>query len=145
MNNFVDYFVAFGLSSAMLYFFFFIPLRRVIRARVWIETPCVILSSSVEEDQTESGIYRILVSYMYEFTGRSYSSNRYDFSTGGTCGLLGKKAVAKRLAPGTRTVCYVDPTDPAEAVLRRGVTWDILFWGVFSTILLIAFSFSAFH
>jgi hypothetical protein len=141
MDNLLGHLVAVGLPSAMIYFFFIIPLRRVYRAGAWLETPCVILSSVVEENQTESGVYSILVTYMYEVAGRSYSSSRYDFSTGATCGFRGKKAVVGRLAPGMRAVCYVNPTDPSNSVIKRGITWDMVFWGVFTVILLISFGF----
>ena len=141
MRDFLDHLVAIGLPSAMLFCFCIIPLRKVYRARVWRETPCVILSSAVEEDRGESGVYNILVTYAYEIGGQLHSSNRYDFSTGATCGLLGKKRVIRRLAPGMRTVCFVNPADPTDSVIRRGVTWDMLFWGVFAVILLIIFGF----
>jgi hypothetical protein len=141
MGSFLDHLVAIGLPSAMLFFFFILPVRRVYRARAWLEMPCVILSSAVEEDRGESGVYRILVTYMYEVAGRSYSSSRYDFSTGATCGFRGKKRMVRRLAPGMRAVCYVNPTDPSDSVIRRGITWDMLFWGVFAAILLITFGF----
>jgi hypothetical protein len=141
MSNFLGHLVAIGLPSAMLYFFSIIPLRRVYRARTWLETPCVILSSAVEENLSESGVYRILVTYNYEVAGRSYSSSRYDFSTGATCGSRGKKAVVDRLAPGMRAVCYVNPTDPSDSIIKRGITWDMLFCGVFAVILLITFGF----
>ena len=141
MRNFLDHLVAIGLPSAMLFFFFILPLRKVYRARSWLETPCVILSSAVEEDRGESGVYNILVTYMYEVAGQVYSSNRYDFSTGATCGLLGKRRVVRRLVPGTRAFCYVNPANPSDSVIRRGITWDMLFWGVFGAILLITFGF----
>jgi uncharacterized protein DUF3592 len=141
MGNLLDHLVAIGLPSAMLYFFCIIPLRKVYRARAWRETPCVILSSAVEEDRGESGVYRILITYGYEVAGRSYSSSRYDFSTGATAGFRGKRTVVNRLAPGKTTVCYVNPTDPTDSVIKRGITWDILFWGVFAAILLITFGF----
>ena len=141
MSNFLGHLVAIGLPSAMLYFFSIIPLRRVYRARDWLETPCVILSSAVEENLSESGVYRIVVTYNYEVAGRSYSSSRYNFSTGATCGSRGKKAVVDRLAPGMRAACYVNPTDPSDSVIKRGITWDMLFCGVFAVILLITFGF----
>src|SRR5687768_5983171 len=143
MGNFLDPLVAVGFPSAILYFFSIVPLRRVYHAREWLETPCVILSSSVEEDRVDSAVYRILITYRYEAAGRSYSSSRYDFSTGATCGFRGKKAVVDRLAPGVRTVCYVNPTDPSDSVVQRGITWDMLFCGLFAAILLITFAFFA--
>ena len=119
MRNFLNNLVALALPSAFLYYFFIIPLRKVLRARNWLETPCVILSSAVEEDATDSGLYRYLVTYEYEIAGRSYESrrysfsiagqgyrpNRFGFSTGATSGYRGKKAVVDRLPPGKETVC----------------------------------------
>lgn len=141
MHTFLDQLVAFGLPAAMLYFFCFVPLRRVYRARVWRETPCIILSSAVEEDRTESGVYHILVTYAYDVAGRLYRSTRYDFSTGATCGLWSKKRRVARLRTGTKAVCYVNPTDPSDSVIKRGITWDMVFWGVFAAILLGTFGF----
>jgi hypothetical protein len=145
MGNLLDNLVAVGLPSAMLYFFCIIPLRKVYRARGWLETPCVILSSAVEEAKTESGVYSILVTYEYQVAGWSYCSSRYNFSTGATAGLRPKKRVARRLAPGMRTVCYVNPTDPSDSVIKRGITWDMIFWGVFAGILLIMFASFGWH
>ena len=80
MWNFLDYLPGIVLPLLMLYFFFLIPLRRVRRAKSWRKTRCVIVSSSVSEDATDSGLYRILVTYQYDFLGGHYSSSRYSFS-----------------------------------------------------------------
>jgi hypothetical protein len=138
--SFLNRLVGIGLPSAMLYFFFIIPLRKVNRARAWLQTRCVVLSSSVEEDQGESGLYRVLITYVYEVAGQTYSSSRYDFSTGATAGLRRKKTVVRGLAPGRQAVCYVNPANPGDSVIKRGVTWDMVFWGVFGGVLLVVFS-----
>ena len=111
-------------------------------ARSWRETPCVIVSSSVSEDATDSGLYRILVTYQYDFLGHHYSSSRYSFSpSSATFGHRGKKRVADRLAPGTKTICYVNPANPHDAVIERGLTWDMVGWGLFAIIFLGVFFF----
>jgi len=93
------------------------------------------VSSSVHEDATDSGLYRILVTYQYDVAGRYYTSNRYSFSLAtATCSRLGKKRIAGRLAPGTKTLCYVNPIDPCDAVIKRGLTWDMVFAGVFAIV-----------
>jgi hypothetical protein len=143
--NLPGYLVAFSFLSAVLYFFSIVPLRRVRRAKLWRETPCVILSSSVEEDATDSGVYRVLVTYKFEAAGRAYVASRYSFAVGATAGCRGKRAVVARLAPGTRAVCYVNPTNPGDAVLERGVTWDMVFVGVLMVVMLGAFFFFAWH
>jgi hypothetical protein len=141
MDNLLDDSVAIGLPAALLYFFFIGPLRRVFRSRGWLKTPCVIRDSAVEEDPAEPGVYRIVVRYEYEVGGRSYSSSRYDFSTGATAGYRRKKAIVGRLTPGTRAVCYVDPSSPHDSVIDRRITWDVVFWGLFATVLLVTFGF----
>lgn len=141
MWNILNYLPAIVLPLLMLYFFFVIPLRRVRSARSWRETPCVIVSSSVSEDATDSGLYRIVVTYQYDFAGRYYSSSRYSFSPAATSGYRGKKRVAARLAPGITTTCYVNPDNPRDAVIERGLTWDMVVGGVFAIIFLGVFFF----
>ena len=145
MINLPGYLVAFSFLSAILYFFSIVPLRRVRRAKQWREVPCVIVSSSVEEDATESGVYRVLVTYEFEAGDHAYVATRYSFAVGATAGYRGKRAVVARLAPGTRTVCYVNPANPGDAVLERGVTWDMVFVGVLMVVMLGAFFFFAWH
>lgn len=133
------------LPLLMLYFFFLIPVRRVRSARSWRARRCVIVSSSVSEDETDSGLYRIVVRYQYEVAGHSYSSSRYSFSPAATAGYRGKRRVAERLAPGTTTICYVNPDNPRDAVINRRLTWDMVVVGALAIIFLGAFAFFFWH
>jgi hypothetical protein len=128
-----------ALPALMFYFFFVRPARRVRGAKSWLETPCVIVASAVKEDETDSGLYTLLVTYQYDFGGQSYRSSRYSFSVLATAGYRGKKRVAGRLAPGTSAVCYVNPDDPRDSVIDRGLTWDMVFSAVFAAIFFGAF------
>jgi hypothetical protein len=146
MRNFLNYLPGIVLPSLMLYFFFWVPLRRVRRARSWRETPCVIVSSSVSEDATDSGLYTLFVDFEYEFAGSSYSSSRYSFSpSSASAGRRGKRRIARRLAPGTTARCYVNPDNPQDAVIERGVTWDMVVWGLFGIVFLGVFLFFLAH
>ena len=145
MWNILNYLPGIVLPLLMLYFFFLIPLRRVRSARSWRRTPCLIVSSSVSEDATDSGLYRIVVTYQYAFAGRYHSSSRYSFSAAATAGYRGKKRVAAHLAPGTAAICYVNPDNPRDAVIERGLTWDIVVGGVFAIIFLGVFFFFFWH
>ena len=136
MRNTLNYLLAILFPSLIFCVFFLVPLQRIGRARLWLETPCVIASSSVVESATDSGLYRLLVTYQYEFAGRFFSSNRYDFSLWtSTAGSRGKKRVAQRLVPGKTTTCYVNPDNPSEAVIERGLTWDVVGTGIFAVVL----------
>jgi len=137
MRKFLDYLPGIVLPLLMLYFFFLIPLRRVRRAKFWRKTPCVIVSSSVSEDATDSGLYRMRVTYQFDFGGLDYSSSRYSFSpSSATSGYRGKRRVARGLLPGTTTFCYVNPDNPCDAVIDRGLTWDMVVWGAFAILFL---------
>lgn len=122
---FFGLFLAVGLAT--FYFFFAKPAMRIVAARSWRETPCVVLASRVRTHEgDDSNTYSVDVLYEYEFGGRTYQSNRYQFLGGSSGGSESKEAVVARHPPGTRTVCYVDPADPQEAVLTRSFTKEYL-------------------
>ena len=129
------------LPALMFYFCFWIPFRRVRSARFWRKTACVIVFSSVNEDTGESGLYQILVTYDYGVAGRYYRSSRYSFSPSATAGYRGKKRAVARLLPGTTAFCYVNPDDPSDAVIERGLTWDMVLMGVFAMVFFGVFAF----
>jgi len=116
---------------AGLAFFVFIvgrPLLHVVQARQWRSTSCEIISSRVHSSQDSDGsTYRVEMTYRYSFDGRTYVGNRYEFLNLSTSGYRGKAAIVARLAPGTRTPCWVNPADARESVIERGVTLGFLF------------------
>ncbi len=107
------------------------PLRLVSASSAWVETPCEIVASEViVERGSKNTHYRIGVLYRYEWppaSGQIFESGRHDFADGsGGYGLGDVEAAVAQLPPGLRTVCYVDPADPASAVLVReapGSAW----------------------
>jgi len=107
------------------YFFVGATALKVMAAKRWVETPCVILSESevAEGDAADQGNYWFRIPYSYSVNGRQFACDRYWFSNG-LWGNYGE-AIA-RYQPGTRTVCYVNPDDPEEAVLNRRFTSDLI-------------------
>jgi len=94
------------------------PLLKIIDAKDWNETSCVVISSQ-PKIKTQSGLitttfslYSVDIVYSYEIKGKKYQSNRYDFFNEAT-------AIIDRYPPGTRTPCYVNPKDPTDAVIRH--------------------------
>lgn len=130
-----------GFGSIFAVLFFLLPLMRALDADNWVEVPCTILESRVGESRGDDGTtYRVEVRYEYRFrpgdlendpTAPRYESERYDFFDGiYTSGAEEKHAEVRRLAPGTRTTCRVDPTAPDQAVLKPGFPeglWFMLF------------------
>jgi Protein of unknown function (DUF3592) len=99
------------------------PLATYLDGMSWRETPCTIVSSRLTTD--ENKVFTVDILYSYEMDGRVYRSNRYDFSRIRSSEKEEKKqAVVARYPAGSRTTCYVDPDDPAQAVLHRKFSWE---------------------
>lgn len=142
MREFLDSLPPVVLPLLLFYFFCLAPLRKVRRARSWRKTPCVIVSSAVDEDATDSGLYSIFVAYRYDAAGQPHIADRYSFSPAtATAGSWLKKRAASRLSPGIALHCYVNPDDPEDAVLEPGVTWDMVFMGLLAVAFLAGFLF----
>ncbi len=104
------------------------PVVKIIDAMDWIETPCVILSSRVRSHEgSEDTTYSVDILYQYEIDGKAHKSNRYHFMAGSTSGHDSKREIVREHRRGVRTVCYVNPDDPTDAVLARGPTRDLFF------------------
>jgi len=118
-------FLAVGLVFAA---FFLVPFGRVIQALTWQEVPCEILSSRVARHSgSDQATFSVEVLYRYEVGGRSFQGRRYRFLGGSSSGYEGKREVVDSLQPGTVTACWVDPDEPEESVLDRGLSWEYLF------------------
>jgi len=107
----------------------FVPAAlKVLAARSWDETPCVVISSRVKSHEGDEGAtYSVDILYAYEVGGKQYKSNRYQFMGGSSSGYAGKERIVDAHPPGHGTVCYVNPADPTDAVLERGFTPVFLF------------------
>ena len=120
-------FLAAGL--AVVWFITVRPLLKTFAADKWPETPCSILSSEVGQHSGSKGgtTYSIDIHYRYEFQGEAHESKAYDFLESSSSGFEGKAAVVARYPAASIQVCYVNPRDPAEAVLARGFHPGYLF------------------
>jgi len=115
---FFGLFLLVGLGLSVL---FGEPVLRTITARSWPEVPCTILYSAVRSHPDADGTptYSVEAVYEYEIDGRPYKSSRYRFLGGSTSGHEDKDAAVAALPAGRRTVCFVNPKDPHNAVLDR--------------------------
>jgi len=126
MGLFFSVFLLIGLGTFIP--FFVLPVLKVFDAKNWKETPCVVLASEVKSHSGSDGsTYSVEIKFDYEFGGKRYTSDRYSFMSGSSSGYQGKREVVDRYPPGKGAVCYVNPGDPAEAVIERGFVLDMLF------------------
>jgi hypothetical protein len=108
-------------GGAMLYPLGIRPIARTIDAGNWRPTPCKVLRAEVRSHDSDDGTtYSVYILYEYECDGQPYKSDRYDFVGGSSSGYEGKVRVVKQYRTDPNPVCYVNPEDPTEAVLKRG-------------------------
>jgi hypothetical protein len=120
-----SFFLLFG--SVGFYFLTATPIYQCLAARSWTPTPCVVLSSRV----VKSKVFHLYVLYSYEFNGQQYKSSYSQFGETASPDGRGKRAFAARYPSGHKAVCYVNPKDPADAVLDRSMNREALWVGWF--------------
>jgi len=114
-------------GAGMLYPLTIRPVAKTLEAKTWAETPCRILSAQVRSHSSDDGTtYGIDIFYQYEFDGKTYKSDRYSFVGGSSSGHKGKARVVESYKKARNPVCYVNPKDPSEAVLKRGFHLGLL-------------------
>ncbi|MEI9894352.1 MAG: DUF3592 domain-containing protein [Chthoniobacter sp.] len=125
----------FGLFLLVGLTFFYMatiqPVLQAIAGLRWLETPCTVDSSRVVVHHSSSArsgpTYSIEVVYHYRCEAATYTSKRYQFSNGSSSGKDRKQRIVDQYPPGRQTVCYVNPANPAEAVIQRGLNVEMAF------------------
>jgi hypothetical protein len=100
--------------------------RKVFASGSWTPVQATVVSSGVRSHHSDdSTTYSVNILYRYTVDGRELRSNRYGFMGGSSSGYDSKREVVRRYAPGTTFTAYVNPADPADAVIERGFTSDM--------------------
>jgi len=120
-----------GFGVVGLYFMLLQPLLSMWRAQGWEPTQCTVISSDLKSGGGDGDTARIEVVYRYMYGGADHQSNRYCFAEiSSNTSSTWKRAVIKDHPPGKVTQCYVNPRNPAEAVIDRGWVPE-MWWGLF--------------
>lgn len=117
------FFSIFFLGGAGFFVAFFVqPVLRMLDSRDWVEVPCRVIrrgtwveSSGQGTDRTSSTHMDVLYEYARDIA--VLRANRMDFFSGTSPEYDPK--LWERMQPGAELVCFVDPEDPAQAVLDR--------------------------
>ena len=115
------------------------------KAQSWVEVPCLILKAELEESEGEdSTLYQAKATYRYDYAGRSYEGGRISFLAGKESGTSFHHRVHRELqgylpprprkgelernhsVPQKMFHCFVDPSQPDQAVLYRDLRWGYL-------------------
>lgn len=121
--------MAYFMTIVMFLVCTFFPLLKFIQAWGWQETPCFIESSAMakhkgdESDEHEIPTYFADIKYRYQFRGKTYTSYREDLSSPSVHIQSSAKAerFLQRYPAGADRTCYVNPVNPAESALSRGL------------------------
>lgn len=128
----VLFFLVFAVvGGGILWFLLLRPVMKVAAARSWSPVPCTVVESRVDESSSDDGTtYRPLIIATYAQDGAEYRAP-YDFSGNVySGGYEGKAEIVARYPVGAHTTCYVNPEDPTESVISRGLAGSY-FFGLF--------------
>lgn len=108
----------------------------------WVETPCTIKWSEVKEIMVNNGTgmrtnnmgsKSVSINYSYNFNNTKYSSPYYyagsfPFNDNPSVSEYSKGdnlyEIVNNYPIDSEAICYVNPKNPGEAVLKRGCNWD---------------------
>ncbi len=114
------------------------PVARTIAAASWVATPCKVLRAEVRQDSDDERItFSVYILYQYEFDGQTYKCDRYAFVTDSSGIYQSEDRIVKQYRAAANPVCYVNPDDPSDAVLKRGFHPKLLRGFFLSALLLI--------
>ncbi len=114
------------------------PLFTTIKAQSWNQAQATILSSDVITSRgNKSTTYRADIKFQYEYQNVVYKSETWNTDWATSSGSKsGAEATVKRYPAGSNHPCYVNPNDPAQAVLDRSYQVSNLF-GLFTLLFII--------
>jgi hypothetical protein len=105
-------------------------IAQTLRPYFWKATPCTILQSQRATDdleKTSNSGEPIVIRYRYEAGGRAFESTRLDKGIKKSIDSNEVERLLFKYAADTNSICYVNASNPEEAVLRRGSLWPALF------------------
>lgn len=120
-----------GVIGVATYFIVGGMLRQIAAAH-YLETMGKVVSSRVESHRgSDSTTYSPELEYRYTVDGRTYTGDRYAYSTGGSSDSSYARDIVNRHQAGKTVTVYYDPNDPAEAVLTKDVQNESYFFLLF--------------
>jgi hypothetical protein len=133
-----------SVGGGLVYALAIHPTVKEFSAARWPQVPCEIISSSVASHRGSKGgsTYSVEIRYRYEFAGHPCTGTRYNFDTGDSSSRGWREDAAAKFPPKLKTLCYVNPDDPIEAVLSVKPSpdrWFGLIPGLFLIVGLIIF------
>lgn len=115
-----------AFALAMFVFLCVPQMLKAIESSSWPRVPCTIVSSRVVPTGRRGSMFQTNILYTYTYNGQPYQGHRYAIIEVSSSSRTAKDQIVQHLPPGTSTDCFVNPSDPTQAVLVRGFGWSIL-------------------
>ena len=121
------FFLLFALMGLAFTAFMVRDLYKTALTYTWRSTECIIVASGIDETDDTKKPFRFAVRYTYAFEDGEYSSETYEKDYGGSSDYASVRRLTEKYKPNTKATCYVNPSNPGEAVLSRKAMWFALF------------------
>ena len=111
--------------------------RKIHSAQTWVGTSCIVShrGTALSFGRGHRGQNSARVSYGYEYGGHHYESSSFDFDDGWTIGEIEGRSAFYSLRIDAPAICWVNPENPFEAVIYRGVPREIPEHTTFGTLM----------
>jgi hypothetical protein len=104
------------------------PIIKTFDARDWPVVSCKITSAELKTHKDSDGTsYSFAIDYQYTYNGKTYQSDKYAFIPQAKGKKKSKLNIVNEYKQNQNPVCYVNPENPSEAVLKRGFHKGLLF------------------
>jgi len=114
--------IVLALAGAVFVVVLWTAWQRAEQTRGWTAVPCKVLSSQLKSEQASPHSptkYRVIVRYEYSWQGKTVISERIRRVDGPKSDLDVAEDLREQFTPGQQTTCFVNPADPAFAILRH--------------------------
>ena len=116
------------LGGILCYYFLYRPISLVAKSASWSPNAAVVTSSKVDRNISHAQkTYSIHIDYQYNYQGKTYRGDRYDFFRSKNIYTSEKdtiEAIVLHHPVGTKITCLVNPENPAESVISREISYD---------------------
>ncbi len=111
------------LGIIVFYILILSPLLLYLEARNWEKVPATVISSELIRSQSgNKTLYRIAISYRYQYNGKTCQSSRYDITRSehsSNVGVDAMRRIVRNHPPGIPLFCWVNPDNPEQALVDR--------------------------
>jgi hypothetical protein len=112
--------IALILGAAALWILYLSPARNAQAARGWTATDCQIVSTERTLRKAKRHHTKVGLEVVYEYTAMGQKHRNTTYRFGGHVEEPEITQAVSHFRSGVRTTCWVDPSNPSQAVLRQG-------------------------